>query len=231
MSAGAGDHAARGAQVEAGAIHVASLRPEHLALGTELAARLIGDFAVGRAGGCVVGVAGESGSGKSITAVGLARGLEAMGLLTVVLHQDDYFLRPPRTNHEHRLADLAHVGPHEVNLALLAAHVAAFRRGAESVDAPAVDYPGNRFLTRRVALRGVDVLVVEGTYALMLPDLDVRVFLEATYDDTRARRRARARDEDTPFVERVLAIEHDVIARQAAAADVLIDRAFALRRR
>jgi uridine kinase len=44
-----------------------------------------------------------------------------------VLHQDDYFVRPPRTNHAHRVRDLRAVGPHEVDLARLAAHVAAFR--------------------------------------------------------------------------------------------------------
>ena len=72
---------------------------------------------------------------------------------------------------------------------------------------------------------------VEGTYALLLAGLDLRVFLEATYEDTRARRKARARDVDSPFVERVLAIEHEIVARQIAVADVVIDGAFAPRLR
>ena len=49
-------------------------RPEYEALARTLADLLAGDFGVGRAGArAVVGVAGESGSGKSVTAASLAR--------------------------------------------------------------------------------------------------------------------------------------------------------------
>lgn len=200
--------------------------------------------AVGRgARRLVVGVAGESGSGKSVTAVSLARALESRGIATGVLHQDDYFLRPPRVNHAHRERDLAAVGPHEVNLALLRRHVAEFRLG-RAVDAPLVDYPTDSFLTRRIDFAPLAALVVEGTYVLMLDDgdargsdtpvrdtraLDVRIFLDATHDDTAERRRARGRDVDAPFVQDVLRIEHAIIARQAATAHLIVDRDFAIR--
>lgn len=207
------------------------VRTEYQATGHALHALLASDFALGARARTVVGVAGESGSGKSVTASALARALDAASLPAGVLYQDDYFLRPPRANHAHRLLDLAHVGPHEVDLARIAAHVAAFRAGATGVEAPLVDYAADTFRTHHLDFAPLRVLVVEGTYALHLPDLDVRVFLEATHADTRERRRARARDEDSPFVERVLGIEHAIIARQAAVADVVIDRAFVVRRR
>jgi uridine kinase len=178
----------------------------------------------------VVGVAGESGSGKSVTAASLARELGAQGHPALVLHQDDYFFLPPRANHAARERDIGHVGPGEVNLARMQEHVAAFRTGADEVDAPAVDYAADRFGTRRLDFSNVAVLVVEGTYVLGLDDLDLRIFLDATYDDTRDRRRARARDIDAPFVEQVLAIEHEIIARQAARADLIVDRDFAIAR-
>ena len=211
----------------------AERRPEYEVLARELADVLEADLGVAGAGGgrrLVVGVAGESGSGKSATAAGLARELTRRGAPAAVLHQDDYFLRPPKANHAHRLLDLVHVGPHEVNLALVAEHVAAFRAGRDGVEAPLVDYPGDRFLTQRRDFSAFAALVVEGTYVLTLPALDARVFLEATHEDTRARRRARNRDPETPIDGRVLAIEHAVVARQAAAADVLIDRDFRPRR-
>ncbi len=178
----------------------------------------------------VVGVAGESGSGKSTTASALARELTADGLRAEVLFQDDYFVRPPRTNHEHRVADISSVGPQEVDMARIERDVAEFRAGRDGVVVPAVDYPANVFRTRVVDFGTARVLVVEGTYVLMLPGLDVRVFLDATYADTRARRVARARDVDSPFVEQVLRIEHELIAPQAAVADVVIDREFRVRR-
>lgn len=178
----------------------------------------------------VVGIAGESGSGKSITASALAHTLSALGHRAALIHQDDYFLLPPRTNHEHRIESLENVGPHEVDLALIRAHITAFRDRRDVTDAPLVDYPANRFVRHALQLSACDTLVVEGTYVLTLPpaDIDVRVFLEATHEDTRERRRARNRDIDDPFIDRVLAIEHDIIVRQRTSADVVIDRNFAI---
>lgn len=201
-----------------------SVSPE--SLGSALADRLVASHGVRPGARAVVGIAGESGSGKSVTATNLAAALGARGIATGVLHQDDYFHLPPRTNHERRERDLGHVGHGEVNLALLAAHVAAFRAGERAVVAPAVDYPGNRFVTRAHDFSSLAALVVEGTYVLQLPALDVRVFLSATHEESRDRRRARNRDIVAPFVEQVLAIEHDIIARQAAVADVVVDREF-----
>lgn len=184
-----------------------------------------------RADRVVIAIAGESGSGKSVTATTLAGELDATGIVTIVLHQDDYFLLPPRTNHEHRVHDLRNVGPHEVNLALMQSHVDAFRTNVDGVEGPAVDYPANRFLTKRHDFSRAAALIVEGTYVFRLRHIDLRIFLEATHEDTRERRRVRNRDIDAPVIDRILAIEHDLIAPQAAIADIVIDREFAIRRR
>ena len=198
--------------------------------GRTLADLLLARYDLRARGRTVIGVAGESGSGKSTTASALARALTRDGLRAEVLFQDDYFHRPPRTNHEHRLTDIASVGPQEVDLARIERDIAAFRAAQDGVVVPAVDHPANVFRTRVVDFGAAHVLIVEGTYVLTLDGLDVRVFMEATYTDTRARRVARARDVDSPFVEQVLQIEHEIIARQAVAADVVIDREFAVRR-
>jgi len=179
----------------------------------------------------VVAVAGESGSGKSTTAVGLARALTDVGIPTGIIHQDDYFVRPPRTNHEYRLLDLRHVGPHEVNLDLLQSHVDAFLAGWDGVEAPAVDYPANRFVTQRFDFSPLSALIVEGTYVFRLRGIDTRIFLDATHEDTKARRRVRNRDIDAPVIDHILAIEHEIIARQAQQADIVIDRDFDVRLR
>lgn len=174
----------------------------------------------------VIGVAGESGSGKSVTAEQLARACNGVGLQTMVLNQDNYFFLPPRTNHEHRIESLDNVGPHEVNMALIATHIAAFRARENDVVAPLVDYPGNRFVTQTLDFANTDLLIVEGTYVLQLADLDVRIFLEATHEDTEERRRARNRDIDAPIVAQVLAIEHEIIARQSSGADIVVGADF-----
>lgn len=202
------------------------LQEHYFTLAASLRARLLGDFGLRAAARAVIGVAGESGSGKSVTAECLAAELEKEGIASVVLHQDDYFHLPPRANHANRLRDLHNVGPQEVNLELLRSTIAAFRAGASEVIAPLVDYPSDRMLTQRHDFRTTRVLIVEGTYALMLADLDVRIFLSATHGETQERRRLRNRDLDDPVIDRVLAIEHDIIAPQAGLADLVIDRDF-----
>lgn len=205
--------------------------PEFAATANELLRHLEPVLSAPRPGGPVIAVAGESGSGKTVTAVALARALEERGLETAILHQDDYFRLPPRVNHEHRRESLEHVGPHEVNLALMQQHIADFRARRSDVDAPLVDYPTDRFLTRRLDFSATGALVVEGTYVLMLDDLDARIFLEATHDDTRQRREARARDVHEPFVDDVLRLEHQLIAPQAERAELILDRDFRIRAR
>lgn len=203
--------------------------PEYQALFASLHALVSPRLDATRDRGLTIGIAGESGSGKSVTATGLARVLEESGVRTCVLHQDDYFLLPPRANHEHRCVDLAHVGPHEVNLAMMQSHIAAFRARRRDVVVPRVDYASDSFGTRSVDFSGVGALIVEGTYVLTLEDLDVGIFLDATHADTRERRRARNRDIDAPIIDRVLAIEHRIIAPQASRAQIVIDREFRIK--
>lgn len=207
--------------------------PEGAEVAAALLAWLRGPFALdarlARGERPVIGVAGESGSGKSTTAVALGAALAGGGVPVTLIHQDHYFRRPPLTNHAARVADLSLVGPHEVALERIAAHLAAFREGAPGVTAPRVDYPGNRFDEAWHDFAGARVLVVEGTYALLLQGLDARVFLEATHTDTHARRMARNRDLWEPVIDTILAIEHAAIAPQGATADLVVSRDFRVR--
>ena len=206
-------------------------QPAHAALASALVDTLLLQHALRTRGSrTVIAIAGESGSGKSVTALCLARALGAVNLPADVLHQDDYFHRPPSTNHAHRVCDLRSVGPQEVDLAQLRAHVAAFRNGTTRVDTPRVDYAGDRFVRTVRDFSQRAILIVEGTYVLEHVHADIRIFLDATSDDTRDRRRDRARDVDAPIVEEVLAIEHPLIAAQARLADIRIDRQFRIAR-
>ena len=203
--------------------------PNAVRLATSLASMIMSRLRLPRDARVVIAVAGESGSGKSTTAASLGRELSTSGIPTTLLHQDDYFLRPPRTNHEYRLLDLRHVGPHEVNLELMQSHVDAFLAGRDGVEGPAVDYPANRFVTQSLNFAPVQALIVEGTYVFRLRGIDARIFLDATHEDTRERRRARNRDIDAPVIDRILAIEHDIIVQQAQQADIVVDRDFEAR--
>jgi uridine kinase len=170
-----------------------------------------------------VSIAGESGSGKSEIAACLAERLGEAGRQCVVLGQDDYFHLPPRSNHEKRLTDISWVGPGEVRLDLLAEHVATMKQHADvSVTKPLVDFAANAIGEEQVSAAGRDVIIAEGTYTTLLEGIDVRVFIDRDYHQTRKNRARRNRDPDPEFLERVLEIEHAMISAQRKRADVVI---------
>ncbi len=174
-------------------------------------------------------VAGESGSGKSETAAALAEELGRRLFPAVVLGQDDYYVLPPRSNDARRRQDPDWLGPHaEVRLDLLQANVDSALSGASSIEKPVIDYDANRVATEELSLEGVKVVIAEGTYVSLLRNLDVRVFIARNRVDTLAHREKRNRGSEVgdPFIERVLTVEHKIIAGHRHLADFVVTRGY-----
>lgn len=169
-------------------------------------------------------VAGESGSGKSETAEAIADECRVKGLSPFVFQQDDYFLLPPRSNDVRRREDLSWVGTGEVRLGLLDDHLEAAAGRSEPITKPLVDYEADRIEEESVDLSACDVVIAEGTYTTLLRNVDYRVFIARTRVDTLEARARRAREPIEPFLERVLEIEHEIIAPHRESADAVINR-------
>lgn len=175
-------------------------------------------------GPCALSVAGESGCGKSETAACIAEVMTARGKRCVILAQDDYFRLPPRSNHERRREGIDWVGPGEVRLDLLDEHVAALKSGgSDPLSKPLVYFEENRIGTEELDPGPYDTVLVEGTYTSLLNNLNFRVFIDRDYRQTKKARSTRARDPDVQFLEKVLAIEHEIISAHKARADVVIE--------
>lgn len=173
-----------------------------------------------------IAVGGESGCGKSVTAICLRDLLREQGVRAVILHLDDYFVYPPATNHRRREEDIQRVGMQEVHLALLQEHVLAFKAGARSILKPLSNYHTDTIEHETLDTHAAQVLLVEGTYSLALQAVDCKIFMTRNYLETWEQRRQRGREAPDAFIERVLAIEHALIAPFAATADILIDRTY-----
>ncbi len=193
------------------------------------AAELIVPFLLGRIGESdrkfTLSVAGESGSGKSETARAIAELLAARGCESITFQQDDYFIHPPKSNDRTRRADIEWVGPGEVRLDLLDAHLLAFRDNVAEIEKPLVDYETDSVTTEILDVGGARVAIAEGTYTSLLENLDARIFIARDHLQTRVHREKRKRDaaELDPFIDKVLAIEHDIISKHRARAHILID--------
>ncbi|MCZ4410022.1 hypothetical protein O3Q51_14465 [Cryomorphaceae bacterium 1068] len=170
----------------------------------------------------VILIAGESGSGKSVTAVSLQKVLLEHHVDAMVIHQDDYFHLPPATNHDERLKDISRVGMDEVNLNLMQKHIDGFKANAERITKPLVHYKENEILQESINIAAYKTLIVEGTYSFALSGADTRIFMVRNYKDTLTSRLERNRDVAGDFIERVLEIEHGLISPMAAHADIVI---------
>ena len=172
---------------------------------------------------CVISVAGESGAGKSEVAEALGRCIDPTRGSVLVMQQDDYFVHPPISNDAVRRSDIGWVGPGEVRLSLMDTHLRAFR-DRETVLMPMVRYQEDRIDEEEVDLSTFEFVIAEGTYVSLLQEVDIRVFITRDFHATRAHREKRRRhaSELDPFIDRVLEIEHEIIAAHRARADILI---------
>jgi uridine kinase len=176
--------------------------------------------------GFAITVAGESGSGKSELASEIARLLTERGFKTDILQQDDYFVFPPRTNHEMRRRNLEQVGPYEVKLDFLDSNLRSFKRGESSLYKPLVIYDEDRITSEEIDVVDLKALIAEGTYTSLLQFADFRVFIDRDYHQTLEARKRRARDKWEPFIQEVLEREHQVISEHRALADVVVSADF-----
>ncbi|MFK7947033.1 MAG: uridine kinase [Saprospiraceae bacterium] len=176
----------------------------------------------------VIGVCGESGSGKSVTAKCLQIELEKLNIPTMILHQDNYYKLLPKENHLKRKENIDWVGVNELRLDLFQSHIEAFKSKKETLTLPTVDYKKNTFSQQTVSIKGKSVLIVEGVYSFFLEKMDFKVFMERTYKDTLESRKSRSREVYDPFVEQVLDIEHRLVAPLTELADVIISSDYSI---
>lgn len=173
----------------------------------------------------VITVAGESGCGKSEISSEIARVFkEKENTESVIFHQDDYFVYPPKTNGRMRRQANSRVGMGEVKLDLLDSHIHEAKKSeVEKIEKPLIDYDKDKVISEIFDLKGVKILFAEGTYTTALKNIDIRIFIDRTYLDTLQHRKERARDNLEDFSEGVLEIEHRIISSHKKDADVIID--------
>lgn len=170
-----------------------------------------------------ISIAGESGCGKTTLGQAMDQLLTSMGYSILLLHQDDYFRLPPKQNHAQRLADFSQIGIDEVDLDLLNNQIKQVKeREATSLVIPVMNWITDTREFRTVDVSDVDIILVDGTYTTLLNDVDVKVFMTATYKETKMARIGRNRETITDFIEKVLEKEHGIISSHRDKADLLV---------
>ena len=167
-------------------------------------------------------VAGESGAGKSELAFEIARILNETGIPSDILQQDDYFVFPPKTNHEMRRHNINQVGPYEVKLDFLDSNLRSFKRSESPIYKPLVIFDEDRITTEEMDTVELSILIAEGTYTSLLKFSDYRIFIDRDYNQTLEARKKRARDKFDAFMLDVLEREHRIISQHISLADAVV---------
>ncbi len=189
----------------------------------------IRDLIISSSSRFIITVAGESGSGKSETALAISNELAKIGIKSIILGQDDYFFLPPKLNSAKRKADPDWLGPHmEVNFEALEQNLMDALENKAFLTKPLIDYNANSVESQTISLDNIQVLIAEGTYTSLLKHVNTKIFISRDWKKTLEDRRKRNRGNEVndPFTEQILATEHKIIAGHKQLADFVINDDF-----
>ncbi len=172
----------------------------------------------------VVAISGESGAGKSELSHSLALLLKAEGIRVKVLHADNYYLVPPLLRREWRMTNgLDSVGINEYDWGLVNRNIRDFKEDRETI-MPCIDIIPDQIDKLITDFHKIHLLVIDGLYAINTDDVDLRVFIELTYHETKMAQLVRGKEPADEFRLQVLEREHINVQSLKHKADLLVNR-------
>lgn len=174
----------------------------------------------------VIAISGESGSGKSELTHSLAKLLRKEGIFAKPLHTDNYYMTDPLKRKEWRVARGIEnsVGYHEYDWAMIHKNIDDFKHSRKS-GMPCVDLVTEQVDWLVTDFRTVDMLIVDGLYAIKAEGVDVKVFIELTYLETKEKHTKDARGKEVMDEVRwaILGQEHNMVQAMKPLAHLLIN--------
>ncbi len=172
----------------------------------------------------IIGISGESGAGKSEVSHSLAKRLKEEHIRVKILHADDYYKVPPLLRTEwRRVQGIETVGLHEYDWNLIHRNIQDFKEDRESM-MPCIDIIPEQVDKLITDFKKIDLLVVDGLYALKADGLDLRVFIDLDYHETKISQIQRGKENLNDFRMAVLEKEHQNVRSLKALADLIIDK-------
>lgn len=177
----------------------------------------------------IIAISGESGSGKSELSHVVARGLRSAGYMTKVIHIDNYYRILPLERKEWRLSNGIEkvVGYSEYDWDTLYKNIDAFKTGNTS-QMPCVDLVTEQVDQLITDFSSIDMLVIDGLYAIKTDNVDLRFFIDLTYHVTKKAQAIRGKEPQNEYRARVLEQEHKMVQALRSSADYLISPDFEL---
>ena len=175
----------------------------------------------------MIAISGESGSGKSELAHVIAKGLRKHGIMAKPIHIDNYYRIHPLERTEWRKKNGIEnvVGYGEYDWDTIYGNIEDFKNNRKST-MPCVDLVTEQIDQLTTDFNGIDMLVIDGLYAIKTEGADLRVFLELTYHETKKAQVVRGKEPQNEYRMAVLEQEHKMVQALKPKADILISKEY-----
>ena len=174
----------------------------------------------------VIGISGESGSGKSELAHALGMCLKQNNIRVKVIHTDNYYKIQPLLREEwRRNKGFENIGINEYDWIKIRKTLRDFKEEQECM-IPCIDLIPEQVDKLITDFSKVDLLIVDGLYAIKANDLDMRVFIDLTYHETKINQIIRLKEALSEFRMSILEQEHQAVASLKHMADLIVDKSY-----
>ena len=172
----------------------------------------------------IIAISGESGSGKSELAHAVAKQLKAHKIVAKPLHIDNYYRILPLERTQWRTDNGIEtaVGLGEYDWDTIYKNVEEFKTGSKSTG-PCVDLVTEQVDQLTTDYSVVDMLIIDGLYAVETKGVDLGVFIELTYHETKKAQKVRGKEPQNEYRARVLEQEHKVVQSIKPKAHLLVN--------
>ena len=173
----------------------------------------------------IVAISGESGSGKTELAHVLAKMLRKEGIFAKPIHIDNYYKIHPfeRTEwrKDHGIENA--VGLNEYDWDTIYKNIDDFKNNKKST-MPCIDLVTEQVDSLTTDFKGIEMLIIDGLYAINTDGVDLGVFIELTYHDTKKAQIVRGKEPQNVYRMKVLEREHQVVQSIKPKAQLLITK-------
>ncbi|MCF8226132.1 MAG: hypothetical protein K9J30_09665 [Bacteroidales bacterium] len=177
----------------------------------------------------IVGIAGESGSGKSELSHTLAKALKAHHIRVKIIHTDNYYKIQPLLREEwRRNKGFEMIGHGEYDWVKIKKTIRDYKEEQECM-VPCVDLIPEQVDKLLVDFEKIDLLILDGLYAIKAPDIDMRIFIDLTYHETKINQIIRMKEALTDFRLNILEREHQAVRSLRLMANYIIDKTYQLK--
>jgi uridine kinase len=176
----------------------------------------------------VVGISGESGSGKSELAHALGKLLKEHHVRVKVIHTDNYYKIQPLLREEwRRNKGFDKIGLDEYDWIKIRKTIRDFKEEQECM-IPCIDLIPEQVDKLITDFSKIDLLIIDGLYAIDTPDVDLKVFIDLTFHETKINQIIRMKEAMSDFRMAILEKEHEAVASLKPKADLIVDKSYQL---